>query len=54
MKDNVIEVGENMTNDTRLQYNKLLGKTKDLIILQSAESIIQWDMETIMHPRAVE
>ena len=54
MKDNVIEVGENMTNDTRLQYNKLLGKTKDLIILQSAESIIQWDMETMMPPRAVE
>jgi len=54
MKDNVIEAGENMTNDTRLQYNKLLGKTKDLIILQSAESIIQWDMETMMPPRAVE
>jgi carboxypeptidase Taq len=43
-----------MTNDMRSAYKKLLAKTKDLIILQSAESIIQWDMETKMPPKAVE
>src|SRR4030066_496268 len=35
-------------------YKKLLEKTKDLVILQSAESIIHWDMETKMPPKAVE
>jgi carboxypeptidase Taq len=46
--------GEIMTANLRLSYKKLLAKTKDLIILQSAEGIIQWDMETKMPPRAVE
>src|SRR3990172_9505317 len=35
-------------------YKKLLAKTKDLVILQSAESMIHWDMETKMPPKAVE
>jgi carboxypeptidase Taq len=35
-------------------YNKLLSKAKDLSVLQSAISIIQWDMETMMPPKAVE
>ncbi|OGD54596.1 hypothetical protein A3K80_05065 [Candidatus Bathyarchaeota archaeon RBG_13_38_9] len=35
-------------------YTELLSKTKDLVILQSSMSIIQWDMETKMPPRALE
>jgi carboxypeptidase Taq len=35
-------------------YKGLLERTKDLTVLQSAESIIQWDMETMMPPKAVE
>src|SRR4030067_2507414 len=43
-----------MTSSMGSDYKKLLAKTKDLIILQSAESIIHWDMETKMPPKAVE
>ena len=43
-----------MVNNIRDDYEKLLDRTKDLIILQSVESIIHWDMETKMPPRAVE
>jgi carboxypeptidase Taq len=43
-----------MTENLSSAYKKLLGKTKDLIILRTAEGIIQWDMETKMPPRAVE
>ena len=43
-----------MTISMGSDYKKLLAKTKDLIILQSAESIIHWDMETKMPPKAVE
>ena len=43
-----------MTNSMGSDYKKLLAKTKDLVILQSAESIIHWDMETKMPPKAVE
>jgi len=35
-------------------YERLLSKTKDIRVLQSAEDIIHWDMETKMPPRAVE
>ena len=35
-------------------YKSLLKRTKQRIVLQSAESIIQWDMETMMPPKAVE
>jgi len=35
-------------------YKKLLTKTKDEVILSTAESIIHWDMETYMPPKAVE
>ena len=38
----------------RSAYKRLMTRTKDLIILQSAEGIIHWDMETMMPPRAVE
>ena len=35
-------------------YDKLLAKNKELIILQSTESLVNWDMETKMPPRGVE
>jgi len=34
-------------------YDKLLARSKQLFILQSAESIVHWDMETYMPPRAI-
>ena len=43
-----------MSTNIRSLYKKLLNRTKDLIVLQSAESIIHWDMETMMPPKAVE
>src|SRR5512136_1657810 len=35
-------------------YKDLLRRNKDLRVLQSAEDVIHWDMETMMPPRAVE
>jgi carboxypeptidase Taq len=35
-------------------YKELLSKTKDLVVLSTAESIIHWDMEIYMPPKAVE
>jgi carboxypeptidase Taq len=43
-----------MATNIQAEYKKLLAKTKDLIVLQSAECIIHWDMETMMPPKAVE
>jgi carboxypeptidase Taq len=43
-----------MSKNIHHSYKNLLTKTKDIIILQSAQSIIHWDMETMMPPRAVE
>ena len=43
-----------MTSNIRSAYKKLLARTKDLIVLSSAQSIIHWDMETMMPPKAVE
>jgi len=43
-----------MTNNILSTYKKLLTRTKDLIVLSSAQSIIHWDMETMMPPKAVE
>jgi carboxypeptidase Taq len=34
-------------------YKRLMEKVKDLFTLQSAEYIIQWDMETMMPPKAI-
>ena len=34
-------------------YKKLLEKFKDLAVFQSAESIIYWDLETMMPPKAI-
>lgn len=42
------------TADTlRSSYDKLLVKYKDLVILRSAESIVDWDMETKMPPKGI-
>jgi carboxypeptidase Taq len=35
-------------------YKEILGKTKDVIVLGTAQGIIHWDMETMMPPNAVE
>jgi len=42
-----------MTESLISSYKKLLEKAKDMFILQSATSIIHWDMETMMPPRAI-
>jgi len=34
-------------------YKKLMEKTKDLLVFMSAGSIIHWDMETMMPPKAI-
>ncbi len=40
--------------DTLLtKYKKLMERTKELAILQSIESIMGWDMETMMPPKAI-
>ena len=43
-----------MTNNIDIAYNKLLSKTKDAMVLWTTESIIHWDMEIYMPPKAVE
>ena len=43
-----------MTTDIRSSYKKLLNQTAELEILQSIESVVHWDMETMMPPRAAE
>jgi carboxypeptidase Taq len=40
-------------NTSNANYDKLLAKVKDPLILQSATSIIHWDMETKMPPRGI-
>ena len=35
-------------------YNKLIDKNKNLIILGSTEAVVSWDMETKMPPKAVQ
>ena len=43
-----------MTERVFSSYKKLLEKVKNIIILQSAEAIVHWDMETMMPPKAIE
>jgi carboxypeptidase Taq len=43
-----------MPADISSDYKKLIEKNKNLIILNSAEAIISWDMETKMPPKAVQ
>ncbi len=42
-----------MTKRLLSSYKKLMEKAKYLIILQSAEAIVNWDMETMMPPKAI-
>jgi carboxypeptidase Taq len=42
-----------MANTLPSSYKKLMEKSKELAILQSTESIINWDMETMMPPKAI-
>ncbi|MDH5495321.1 MAG: hypothetical protein OEY24_06430, partial [Candidatus Bathyarchaeota archaeon] len=34
-------------------YDKLMAKAKDVTILQTVESVVHWDMETKMPPKAI-
>ncbi len=43
-----------MTINMDSAYKELLSKTKDLVVLSTAEGIIHWDMEIYMPPKAVE
>jgi carboxypeptidase Taq len=42
-----------MAKATQSSYKKLMEKVKNLLVFQSAESIIHWDMETMMPPKAI-
>ena len=42
-----------MVDTTKANYETLMKKSKELAVLQSAESIIGWDMETMMPPKAI-
>lgn len=42
-----------MTENLASNYKKLMEKAKDLFVFGSAESIIAWDMETMMPPKAI-
>ena len=48
------KAGSKMSANIRSPYKKLLNRTKELIVLSSAQSVIHWDMETMMPPKAVE
>ncbi len=43
-----------MTHNILSAYKHLLNRAKDLILLSSAQSIIHWDMETMMPPKSLE
>ena len=43
-----------LTTNIDSAYKELLSKTKDTMVLSTAEGIIHWDMETMMPPKAVE
>ena len=43
-----------MSNNINNVYHELLAKIKEVMVLQTAEGIIHWDMETMMPPNAVE
>jgi len=42
-----------MLSNLNKSYSELLAKVRDLMILGTAESVIHWDMETMMPPAAV-
>jgi len=39
--------------DLNANYDKLLAKNKDLLVIQSTRSIVEWDMETKMPPKGI-
>ncbi len=43
-----------VTEKIEFSYKKLMEKVKDLFVFQSIESIISWDMETMMPPKAIQ
>ena len=43
-----------MAINVQSAYKELLSKTKDLVVLSTAEGIIHWDMEIYMPPKALE
>ena len=43
-----------MTKTLMSSYKKLLEKTKNIVTLHSAASILHWDMETMMPPKGIE
>ena len=42
-----------ITDDLKPSYDKLMAKAKDIIVLGSVESLVGWDMETKMPPKAI-
>jgi carboxypeptidase Taq len=42
-----------MAESVQSSYKKLMDRTRDLLIFQSAETIVHWDMETMMPPKAI-
>jgi len=42
-----------MAESLESNYKRLMEKIKDLAVFQSAESIVHWDMETMMPPKAI-
>jgi len=43
-----------MTENILSNYRKLMDKTKEIMIFLSTEAIMQWDMETMMPPKAID
>jgi len=43
-----------LTSSIDCTYRELLLKTKDAVVLSTAEGIIHWDMEIYMPPKAIE
>ncbi|MFA7397516.1 MAG: carboxypeptidase M32 [Candidatus Bathyarchaeia archaeon] len=43
-----------MLTNINSAYKELLSKTKDTIVLSTAQGIMHWDMETMMPPKAVQ
>lgn len=42
-----------MAETLQLSYKKLMEKMKELLVFQSAEFVVYWDMETMMPPKAI-
>jgi len=42
-----------MIETLQSSYKKLMEKVKELLVFQSAEFVVYWDMETMMPPRAI-